>query len=247
MTDEAQVKKGLGVWAWVAIGCGVVILIGGIIVVAGTVFVAKKAKSYAEEMEKNPGLTAARTIVKFNPELEEVSNDPEEGTITVRNTKTGEVVTVDFDQLKEGKLSFSSGDKKVAIDATGEGVNITSNEDGKEAVSLSTGNRVTEEIPSWVPVFDDAQPADRSLLRHSDGLTGGFKLAVTAAPADVIEFYRAQLKDAGFSVSVNTYSGDDGNGGVVNGKLESPNRTVVAIIGADDNGSTVAVSYTESS
>lgn len=247
MTDEAQVKKGLGVWAWVAIGCGVVILIGGIIVVAGTVFVAKKAKSYADEMEKNPGLTAARTIVKFNPELEEVGNDPEEGTITVRNTKTGEVVTVDFDQIKEGKLSFSSGDKKVAIDATGEGVNITSNEDGKEAVSLSTGNRVTEEIPPWVPVFDDAQPADRSLLRHSDGLTGGFKLAVTAAPTEVIEFYRAQLKDAGFSVTVNTYSGDDGNGGVVNGKLESPSRTVVAIIGADDNGSTVAVSYTEGS
>ncbi len=245
MTDGAQqqTKKGLGPLAWIAIGCGVIILVVGIVMVAGGVFLAGKAKDFAEEMEKNPGLTTARTIVKLNPELEEVAVDEDAGTITVRNTKTGEEITVDFEDLKEGKLSFSSGDKSVTVDASEEGLSIQT-EEGDERLELSTGNQVTEDVPEWVPVWPGAELEGRSTMRHSGGLNGGFQLVAPVATAEAVEFYRSRLDGQGFDVRVSTYATDEGDGGMVNAADEAGGRTVVVIISSRaDGGSDVRVNY----
>jgi hypothetical protein len=240
---QQQQKKGLGPLAWIAIGCGVIILVVGIVMVAGTVFVAGKAKDFAEEMERNPGLATARAIVKLNPELEEVAVDEEAGTITVRNTETGEEITVDFEDLKEGKLSFSSGDTSVTIDASEEGVSI-SGEEGGERLELSTGNQVTEDVPEWVPVWPDAELEGRSTMRHSGGLNGGCQLVAPVTTAEAVEFYRERLDAAGFDVRVSTYSTEDGEGGMVNGTDEAGGRSVVAIISSRaEGGSDVRVTY----
>lgn len=245
MADASQgQKKGLGPLAWIAIGCAVVLLVVGVVLVAGGVFVASKAKDFVAEMEANPELTTARLLIKANPELEEVEADPEAGTITVRNTTTGEEVTVDYAELEKGKLSFSSGEKSFSVDAGDEGVNITSSE-GEETLAISTGNQVTEEIPSWVPVWPDAEVADRSLMKHREGLNGSFTVQVSAEVAEVVEFYRFELKEAGFDVSVSTYAGDGGDGGLVNGQLGG--RMVRAIVGASDGATQVQVTYSETS
>jgi hypothetical protein len=194
-------------------------------------------------MERNPGLATARAIVKLNPELEEVAVDEEAGTITVRNTKTGEEITVDFEDLKEGKLSFSSGDTSVTIDTSEEGVSI-SGEEGGERLELSTGNQVTEDVPEWVPVWPDAELEGRSTMRHSGGLNGGFQLVAPVTTAEAVEFYRERLDAAGFDVRVSTYSTEDGEGGMVNGTDEAGGRTVVAIISSRaEGGSDVRVTY----
>jgi hypothetical protein len=245
MTNGAQqqTKKGLGPLAWIAIGCGVIIVLVGVVMVAGGIFVAGKAKDFAADMEKNPGLTTARTIVRLNPELEEVAVDEEAGTITVRNTRTGEEVTVDFDALADGKLSFSSGDKSMTIETSEEGVKVSS-EEGGEKLELSTGNEVTDEVPEWVPVWPDAELEGRSTMRHSEGLNGGFQLVAPVATAEAIEFYRARLDEAGFDVRVSTYSTEDGQGGMVNATDETGGRTVVAMVSSRaDGGSDVRVNY----
>ena len=241
--ERQQTKKGLGPLAWIAIGCGVIIVLVGIVMVAGGIFVAGKAKDFAEEMEKNPGLATARAVVKLNPELEEVAVDEEAGTITVRNTRTGEEVTVDFDALADGKLSFSSGDKKMTIEASEEGVKMSS-EEGGEKLQLSTGNEVTDDVPEWVPVWPDVELEGRSTMRHSEGINGGFQLVAPVPPADAVEFYRARLDEAGFDVRVSTYSTEDGEGGLVNATDEAGGRTVVAMVASRaDGGSDVRVNY----
>ncbi len=95
MTEETTAKKkGLGPLAWIGIGCGALVVIVAVALVVVGLIAAKKIKDVAGDFKDNPEMAAARLIVKMNPELEEVSADEQAATITVRHTKTGEVVTL---------------------------------------------------------------------------------------------------------------------------------------------------------
>jgi hypothetical protein len=243
--EQAPAKKGIPVWAWIGIGCGALIVFVMIVVTVGGYFVANKVKNVAADFEDNPAMAAARMIVKLNPELEEVSTDPENGTITVRNTKTGEVITVNFEDIKEGRFSFKSGDREVTVDASqadeGGGVTIT---DDKDSVVFSAGGSVSGDIPPWVPLYPGTEPSSPHTMRAGDELSGGFELETDAPVATVLEFYRSALEGEGYEVSVNTYTQDDSKGGMVNGSQEG--RNLVAILSSEGGGPTkVVISYSQ--
>src|SRR6185436_16840912 len=82
-------KKGMGPLGWIAIGCGVIALIGILALAAGGWFVKRQVDKYKD----NPTIAAAELIVRANPDLEVVSSDPKGGTLTIKNSKTGETVT----------------------------------------------------------------------------------------------------------------------------------------------------------
>ncbi len=245
--EQAPAKKGLPTWAWVGIGCGALIVLVMIVMTVGGLLVANKVKGVAADFEDNPAMATARLIVKLNPELEEVSTDEEEGTITVRNTKTGEIVTVNFADIEEGKFSFTTGEGgEVTVDASGVAesgsVNITT-EDGSVVYQAGV---VSENLPAWVPVYPGAEPADRHSLNTSDSTSGGFQLETSDPVAKVLEFYRSALEGEGYAISVNTFSQDDAQGGMVNGSNEDSGRTVMAILNSEDGTTTVNVNYSES-
>jgi hypothetical protein len=245
-----QKKKGLGTLAWVGIGCGALILVAVVVLGVGGVLVAHKAKEMAGDFEANPGLATARMIVRLNPDLEEVSADEDAGTITVRNTKTGEVATVDFDQLKEGKIRWKSGGKEMTIDASGkdggQGVTITSSE-GDKTMTLTTG-ATAGDVPDWVPVYPGAEPQGVNAMTGDEGSSGVFQVTTDAAVSDVISYYKTALDGEGFEVTVNTFSGSGGEeGGMVRGELSSAKRNVTAMVGVSDGATTVNISYSEGS
>jgi len=246
---QTQAKKGLPTIAWIAIGCGALIVVMVVVLTVGGLFMASKVKEVAGDFEDNPGLAAARMIVKLNPDLEEVSSDEEAGTITVRNKKSGEEVTVNFEDIEEGRLSFSTGDREVTIDTDGEGdsgsIKVS---DDKGSFVLSSGDEVAEEIPSWVPVYPGSEPTSRHTMHSQDAVSGGFEIATTDSVSDVLEYYRSELKEQGFEVNVNTFSQEEGSsGGMVNGRDESEGRNVVVILNSEDEGSKVVVSYNQGS
>ena len=115
--EQAPAKKGLPVWAWIGIGCGALMILV-LVVATGRIVAADKVKDVAADLEQNPARTIARGIIMANPELEEVSADDEAGTITIRNTKTGEIITVNYDDIAEGKLSFSTDKGEITVDAS---------------------------------------------------------------------------------------------------------------------------------
>ena len=85
---QAPERTGLHPLAWVGIGCGAILMVIVIaVVMVGGFFLARTVKDVAEDFEDNPGLAAARFIVKASPELEEVEVDEDAGTMTVRNTQ----------------------------------------------------------------------------------------------------------------------------------------------------------------
>jgi hypothetical protein len=245
--EQVPAKKGVPVWAWVGIGCAALVILVLIVVTVGSFFVARKVQDVAADFEENPAMATARMIVKLNPELEEVSTDEEAGTMTVRNTRTGEEITVNFEDIEEGKFSFTTDKGEITVDASeieeSGSIKVT---DDKGGVVFSTGGAVSEDIPSWVPVYPGGEPTNRHTMRTEEEQTGGFEIETTASVAEALEFYRAALQDDGCEVSVNTFSQDDSEGGMVNASDQEHGRNVVVIFSSEGGGPTkIVVSYTE--
>ena len=245
--EQAQGKKGLPVWAWIGIGCGALMIMVLVVVMVGGFFIARKAKDAIAEFEDNPARTIARGIVMANPDLEEVSADEDAGTITIRNTKTGEEITVNYEDIKEGKLSFTTDKGEINVDAsemkdTGS-IKVT---DEKGGIVFSAGGAVSDDVESWVPMFPGSEPTNRHTMRTEEEQTGGFELETTASVADALEFYRAALQGEGYEIAVNTFTKDDSEGGMVNGNHVEQGRSVVAIFNSEGGGPTkIVVSYAQ--
>ena len=245
--EQASAKKGLPVWAWVGIGCGALMILVLVVVMVGGFFVARKVKDVAADFEENPALATARMIVKLNPEFEEVSTDEEAGTMTVRNTETGEEITVNFEDIEEGKFSFTTDKGEITVDASemqeSGTINITDDEGG---VVFSTGGAVSDDVEAWVPIYPGCEPTNRHTMRSEQEQTGGFELETPASVKEALEFYRDALEDEGYEVVVNTFTQDDSEGGMVNGSHGEKGRNMVAILSADGGGPTkIVIQYSQ--
>jgi hypothetical protein len=90
-------KKGLGLLAWLGIGCGGIIVLCIIGVVAFTAFFGKDLKQWAEEAQTNPTRATAITMTKV-PGLEMVAEDNVNKRYTIREKKTGALTTIYWDE-----------------------------------------------------------------------------------------------------------------------------------------------------
>jgi hypothetical protein len=156
-----------------------------------------------QEFEDNPAEMTARAVVAANPELELVETDDAEGTMTIRNTKTGEVTTVDFQDVKEGKISFKSGDEEVTVgfeeDGEGGGAFTVRDQEGKSQFRVGSGG--AEEIPAWVPRYGGGDPEGTFISRTERKTEGGFSFPVQDELEEVVAFYEDELEAGGFEVT----------------------------------------------
>ncbi len=245
-----QQKKGLPVLAWVGIGCGVILLLVVVVLVAGGMFMAHKIKQAGldpELWEKQPALAASKLVTAFNPDLEVVEVDEDGGTITIRNKETGEVVTLDLDDVKRGEISFKdeTTGKEVRIQTSGgdeEGTVTVTDESGTEVMTLGEGASV--DLPPWVPVYPGTTATGRFASSSGGTTTVSVGLETTDPVEKVVEFYKARLREEGFETSVTTFAGDDGKGGIVTGRDESADRSIQVMIGAEDGTTSISLTAT---
>jgi hypothetical protein len=236
-------KKGTSPLVWILAGCGGLIVIGVLAMLVGGYFVAHKVKGYAELAKKNPAMAAAKLAVSFNPNLEIVSEDDDKGTLTVRDKKSGEEITMNAEDIKQGRLKFKN---KKGEEVTFEG----STEKGKEGVrvktdkgSMSFGNATAEAPPSWVPVYPGAKAMASSRQKTEEGLTGTFTFQTTDAGEQVMAFYERELKSAGFEVE------RAGTGGLANLSAKSgdgKSKVNVVLLPVSEGGTSVTVEYESS-
>lgn len=236
-------KKGLSPWAWVAIGCGGLLLVAMIVMMVGGMFVAKKVGDFAEDFEENPA-AAAEMLIKMSPDLELVDSDRDAGTITIRNKEDGKVITVNYDDIEKGKLSFETDEGEVTLSASGdpeEGL-LTVTTDGEETMRI--GSSDMDDIPDWVPVFPGATATGTYSASTPDGMGGSFQLTSSDSADEVLAFYVEQFEDGDWSVQKTEYSGPDGKGGQVIASQEG--RTVMVILSSTEEGTQAMVNYTDS-
>ena len=240
------VKKGMGVWGWLAIGCGVLLLL-----VLGTcfavgMFAKHKFGAMADDFQKNPAKAAAEMAIKFNPDVEEVSSTDSE--MTVRDKKTGDTVTLDFEDIKNGKFSFKNKDGEATVNAaaaaSGDGGTLTvTGADGQKATfgaGKGAGN-----APSWLPIYPGAEGSGNYKTTTAEGDA----CAVTVSTADSVEkvmaFYEEKLKDAGFKVEKITLAGAAGNGGTVTGTTADEKRSVGVVLSSSDGKTQAMVTFND--
>jgi hypothetical protein len=103
-------KKGLGVLAWIGVGCGGVV---ALVLVAGIVLsmlFGGKLKDFMREAEKNPARASVNVAMKISGgQLVLVAEDDARKRYTLKDKKSGELTTFYWDE-KKGSLEGVTGD-----------------------------------------------------------------------------------------------------------------------------------------
>lgn len=210
-------------WVWVAVGCGGVLLLILLIFLIGGYFVAKKVGNFAKEAEENPAMAAAKMIAAVTPDIEVVEADDKRNTITLRNTKTGEVVTMDVNEVKEGRIKFKTdkGEAEISGDRGG-GITIRTEEG---TATFGTGDA----YPDWLPPYPGASPEALFTSRTESESIGTWQFLTDDATAKVVSFFQRELRERGFKItSTTSWQTDEGSTGTV--MAEDGKRNVIVTV-----------------
>jgi hypothetical protein len=241
---QSPPKKGMGPVGWIAIGCGVILVFG--FIAAGSCMYYAKTK--LEAFKKNPAKTAAEMVVRFNPDLEMVSEDEKAGTMTVKNKKTGETVTMNFDDIKEGKLKITTDKGTTTVDTSGgaAGGTLKVTDEKGQTATFSSGSGAPKGMPSWLPVYPGASTQGSYSTDTADGHAGGFTLSTKDSVEQVADYYEKQLKAAGLTVSKNMMSTDNKtSGGSISGASADKKQEAAIFVTAVDGGAQATITFAE--
>ena len=235
-------------WIWVLGGCGTVILLGVIAAAILGYLAYRKGQEVVNDMERNPAMAAAKLAVAMNPDLETVSVNEGKGTITIKDRKTGKVVTVDFDDVKDGRVIVKGeGDEAVTFQAKGgEGSGSGSFEvkTDKGSVKFGAGS-AAENMPDWLPSYPGAKAEGTYSMQGPDGKVGSFAFTTTDSVDQVMSFYESELRSEDLKVSVTTTKANGvAAGGVVTGEDKSNHRTAIVTVATQASGTQVSVTFT---
>lgn len=240
----APAPKKTSPWVWVAAGCGGLIVITILAVAVGGYFAARKIKSVVGD-GKNPALTAIKIVAMVNPDLEIVDQDDAAGTVTVRDRKSGKTITVNAEDIKHGKLSFT--------DEKGESVTIEGNqgEDGSPgSLKIKSGEGEATfgagagvKAPEWIPMYPGAKPEATFSATSGGGQGGAFGFKTHDSAATVVDFYKRELERSGFEVSTTKFGASGHNGGIVTGSAAGAAHKLSVMIGEENGETTVTVTY----
>ena len=222
----APVKRKTSPLVWVLVIILGLFVLGAIATIGTGLFLVHKVRQAGfdpELMRQNPGLAITKMIAKANPDVDVLSTDEGAGKITVRDKKTGKVVTMTFDDAKNGKFSFSA-----------------QGDDGKTA-SLEIGAGA-DKLPSWVPTYPGAKVEGTFAMTgdSGEGNGGSFGFSTSDAPEKVLSFYQDKCKEMGIGVKMTTHSSEVG---MILGADEGEKRTLHVIVGSESGGTKVQVMY----
>lgn len=237
----SSAKKKLSPRVWVVLGCGTLLLIVLLLSVVGGLWLWKKGKDWVGAANKNPAVAAAKLAAAADPDIEVVAANDEGGTVTLRNKKTGRVITLNAKDINEGKLKiFDEEGKKVDFEASSSGSSFKLSTEGGELTVGEEGS-----LPVWIPLPKGVKPAGFFQTESEDEIKGGASFETEASPSEILAFYRDALGEAGFSPSVSKFE-QNGKimGGIVSGNT-AEGRKLTVTVGASQRQTSVAIMFSE--
>ena len=232
-------KKGMGPLGWIAIGCGAIAVLGIIAFLAMGWFVKKQVDKYQD----NPAMAAAELIVRANPDLELVSSDPEKGTMTVKNKQTGEVVTINAEDINEGKITFETAEGKTEVDASSSGESGSVKVTGPEGAEVTWGGEAPKDLPSWVPIYPGGDVQAALDATNAEGRTASFSVTTSDSVDEVVEFYESKLGEAGLKVEKTTMESAGQRSAILTARSADDKQNVTAMVGQQDGKTTASISF----
>jgi hypothetical protein len=173
-----QEKKGIPPLGWVGIGCGTLVIIA-VLVISLLIGWCKKTVGDLADFRDNPEKAAAEMMVRFNPDVEKVSENDATGEMTIR-TKDGKEVTLGYKDISEGRFTMVDG----------------------EGNTMSLGKTDLKDVPSWVPRVPELKGVSASMRNVEDGKVSGMYVATTSEAVESLEtFFKAEAETLGFTRS----------------------------------------------
>lgn len=240
-------KKKMSALGWIAIGCGAVAILA-ILALGGVAFIGGRfLKNKAAEFEKNPTIAAAKLAVQANPDYEVVESDEDEGTLTIKNIKTGEVVTMNAKDIEEGKLTFTTKEGTTTLDGSsvGEGGTLKVTDAQGQEATFSAGAGEPKNLPSWLPVYSGAKIEGSYDATTAEGRNAMFTATTGDSVDQVAEFYKAQLEGAGLKVERSSYETNGQKTIMLVGTTEDEKRTANVTISTGDGQTQAMVNFGE--
>jgi len=240
-------KKGMSIWAWLAIGCVGILVVCGIAVGGFAWWGIHKAKSIAQEYKDHPETAWVKTLALVNPDVEVVSTDDANGKVTIKDKKTGEVVTLDMKDVKAGKLTFSSnkGNASFNMDQQNGQMKVETTDANGQATHTTATFGGGAKVPDWVPSYPGATTQGVYNAEDDKQMGGTFGLETTDAVDAVFTNLKGQLESGGYKVTETRFNGPDGAGGMLMGETKDGKRTVTLTLGHEDGKTKVTGAYSE--
>jgi hypothetical protein len=220
-------KKKASPWVWVAVGVGAFVMIV-VLLIAALLYKVRQAGLDPEMMQRNPALAVAKIVTATNPDVEVLGVDEKKGVIRVREKSSGKIMTLNFEDAKQGKFVFQEeGEVKAGS--------------GQGAMTFRQGAGKT---PDWAPAYPGASVEGNVSMQGGEGEGGSFHFTTQDPAGQVIAFYEAALKNAGMNVTGNsTRESGVVSGGMVMGEDQANKRNVMVTIGAGGQGTAVNVVF----
>jgi hypothetical protein len=238
----APAKKGLSPLAWVGIGCGVILLLGSIAFAVFVYGVGSFVKKEAKKFEENPVMAAAELALRFNPDYELVSKDEEKNTLTIRNVKTNEVVTLSAEEIKEGRFTVTTEEGTMRVDSSGE-VRVKGKEGESASYEFGAG---AAKAPSWMPTYPGGKAEGSFSAQTPEGQATTFTMTTSDGVKNVLDFYERELKAAGLTVNKTSLDANgETTGGTVTGESGDGRRTATVVVSRSGGGTQAMVNVME--
>ena len=233
-------RKGLSPVVWIAMGCGGVLLLAGVAALVGGIFIFNKAKKVVDEIEENPVLATAKLIDATNPDVELVAVDEDAQTVIFVNSKTGEEFTFNYQDIEEGKFSFTSEEGTYDVHASGEDGRLTVT--GDEGTAILGSGVSLEKFPDWLPIYAHASAEGTFYTETPDGEMGAYVVRADDELETVMDYYVDELESAGLRIAQRTSMP---SGTVLVASSPDDARTVTITGSVEDGEVKMLVNFTE--
>ena len=163
--------------------------------------------------------------------------DPQRNTLVITD-ENGKTATVSADNNKlvmtdaQGKTATISADQQSGT------VQMT----GADGSTVKIGAN-SDKAPAWVPVYPGATPQSTFSASSAKEQGGTYSFVTADAPDKVLDYYDGALKSGGMKTSkaVNNINGQ--TSGWVTGSANGDKRSVMVTVGAQNDGTHVAVVF----
>ncbi|MCC6586323.1 MAG: hypothetical protein IT168_06350 [Bryobacterales bacterium] len=211
------------VWPYVLFGCLGVIVLGALGIIGTGYFVVKKVKQAGfdpELMQRNPAVAITKILAAANPEIEVMNVDESRGIITVRDKTNGKVLTLNFEDVKNGRIVFEEpGKGKVEIKGEGSQMQISTPEGTAE---IGTGKMT---LPAWIPKYSSIAAIGVNVAGPKGG-TVSFTSSDSAAA--VAGFYENAFQQGGLKVNKTTAGAGEQSAIVISAQGEGKSVNLTA-------------------
>jgi hypothetical protein len=222
---------------WIVLGIvGFFVLVGVVISIGVGMFVHK--------VKQNPAMAMAKLLTAANPDVEVLDADEGHNSVKIRDKKTGETISVNFDDLKNGRINLRGPKgEKATINAHADGQNGAVEINGPDG-SVKFGAGANAKMPEWIPAYPGATATANFSIQGGDGSGGTFSFTTKDSLDAVVAFYNRSLTGAGFKITTNvTGTANGASGTMLSAENEATKQTLVITIGTESGNTGVNVIY----